>query len=381
MRWILGLSLLLLGGVPTGGAVLPSIVGGWGATVREQALPDSLERLAGQDAALLRECGILAAERATYSGARGQFTVTLYRMRDSTASYAAYTLLRGVEMSPSDLTEKSSVSRDRVLALVGNLLVDVGTPGAASVADLKTLLASVGLQAEMNPFPTLWQYLPSQGLAPNSARYVLGPIALRRVLPDLDLPRNPDWIGFSEGVEAEIASYRLKGQSMGLLLARYPTPQAALRRLEELNKWFVVNPDATEEDKSPRQSSAESRPTLYIERTGPLLAMVTGSRSATLAKGLLAHVQFEREITWNEPSWRAKERPFIEMLVMVFIGSGVLIVYLIVSSLAFGFFRVAVTKMMPGKIFDRPAELEFLQMRLTDKSLGAKDFYNESDGA
>jgi hypothetical protein len=381
LRWILGLSLLLLGGVPSRGAVLPSIVGGWGATVREQALPESLERLAGQDAALLRECGIRDAERATYSGAGGQFTVTLYRMRDSTSSYAAYTLLRGAEMSPSDLTEKSSVSRDRVLALVGNMLVDVGKPGAASVADLKTLLASVGLQAEMAPFPTLWQYLPSQGLAANSARYVLGPIALQRVLPDLELPRDQDWIGFSDGAEAEIANYRVKGQSMGLLLARYPTPQAALRRLEELNKWFAVNPDATEEDNSPGKSSAESRPTLYIERTGQLLAMVTGSRSATLAKGLLAHVQFEREIVWNEPSWRAKERPFIELLVMVFVGSGVIIVYLIISSLAFGFFRIAVTKMLPGKVFDRPGELEFLQMRLSDKSLGAKDFYKGGDSS
>lgn len=341
-------------------------------------MPEALQSLADGDAALLRECGIQGAERATYTAAGGRFFVTLYRMRDATSSYAAYTALRVAEMTASDLTEKSAVSRDRILAVVGNLLVDVRSPGVASLADLKTLVASIKLQAELAPFPTLWQYLPSQGLVPNSARYVLGSIGLQRALPDSGLLLGQDWIGFSTGAEAQVAHYRLQEQSVSLLLASYPTPQVALRRLAEWNNWFVVNPDEADAEKGKSDGSTDPRPTIYVQRTGSLLAVVVGSRSAALARGLLAHVQFEREIVWTEPSWKARERPFVELLLMVFVGTGVILLYLMVSSLAFGFIRVAVTKVLPGKVFDRPSDLEFLQLRLGAKPFQTKDLHKDS---
>lgn len=379
MRSFLRLTLLLLlGGVPAAGVILPGAVGGFRASTREQVLPAALERLAGDDSALLRECGLREAERATYTGAGGRFTVTLYRMRDATSAYAAYTLLRSEDMVPSDLEEKSAVSRERILAVVGNLLVDIAEPGSASMANLKTLLASVSLQAEITPFPILWQSLPAKGLVPNSARYLLGPIALQREFTVPSAAPNPDWVGFSAGAEAQAAHYRLRGQSISLLLAIYPTPQGAQQKLEEWKRTFVINPEAPEAGMAATGEPPDSRPTLYVERRGALVAVVAGSPSATLAKGLLAQVQYEPEIVWNEPGWRATERPFIELLVMVFVGSGVIILYLIISSLAFGFFRLAVKKLLPGKVFDRPRDMEILQLGLYSKPIEAKDFYMDS---
>jgi hypothetical protein len=376
LRSFPGLALiLLLGGIPAAGVTLPGAVGDFRASEREQVHPATLERLAGDDSALLRECGVREAERATYTSAGGRFTVRLYRMRDATSSYAAYTVLRTEDMAASDLAEKSAVSRERVLAVVGNLLVDIAEPGAASVANLKNLLASVSLQAEITPFPILWQSLPAQGLVPNSARYLLGPIALQRAFTVSNAAPTQDWVGFSAGAEAQAARYRLRGQSISLLLAVYPTPQAAQQKLEEWKRIFVINPEA---GKTATVDPPDSRPVLFVERRGALLAAVAGSPSATLAKGLLAQVEYERELMWNEPGWRATERPFIELLLMVFVGSGVIIIYLIVSSLAFGIFRLAIKRLLPGKIFDRPGEMEILQLGLHSKPIEAKDFYTDS---
>src|SRR2546422_10760590 len=113
-------------------------------------------------------------------------------------------------MSPTNLTQYSSVSPRRALVVAGNLLLEVTGSGVPRLTpDLKALVTQLASHADKAPFPTLVQYLPTLGRISQSERYVLGPLALNRLLP----LGNGDWLGFANGAEAVLARYRVKGRS------------------------------------------------------------------------------------------------------------------------------------------------------------------------
>lgn len=377
--------------VPAGAApatsnrVLPASVGAWSSSQTQLVRPESLETFSPGDAPILREYGLLDAERTIYENAGRQLIVTLYRMRDASAAYGAYTFLRSADMAASDLAEKSAVGRDRVLVVERNLLLDVAGTGTASLADLKALVAKITPFAEMTPYPTIWEYLPTQGFVPNSDHYVLGPKALEHLFPRTKIRPNSgqdnslthqsvsasDWVGFSDGAEAELAGYRLHGEAVALLLVRYPTRQITTKHLEALGKLFVVNP--------PGDVAAvphDALPALFVVRKSALLAIVVGTQSPAVASALIRGVQYETQLTWSEPSWKATEKPFVELLYGVFVGTGVLLIYGVVASLAFGLVRLTVKRMLPNRVFDRPNQMEVLQLGIYSKPIEAKDFYS-----
>lgn len=391
------LTLCLLFGLAAGASpaapngMLPSSVGAWTSPGVQQVRPEALESIVGDDAAILREYGILAAERALYSRAGRQLTVTLYRMRDSSAAYGAFTYFRSADMAASDMAERSAAGRDRLLAIEGNLLLDVSAPGTASLADLKALVARISSAAERAPFPTLGDYLPAQGLVANSDHYLLGPAALERQVrpaagaahdnaaPDTFAAALPsalhgaDWLGFSDGAEAEWARYRLRGETVPLILVRYPTRQMATKHLDALGKAFLINPSsAALADPGP----SDPPPAIFVVRKGSLLAIVGGTRSPELAAELFRGIQYETSLTWSEPTWKVTEKPFVLMLYEVFVGTGVILVYAIVASLAFGFFRLIVKRLFPNRVFDRSEQLDVLQIGIYSKPIESKDFYS-----
>jgi hypothetical protein len=40
----------------------------------------------------------------------------------------------------------------------------------------------------------------------------------------------------------------------------------------------------------------------------------------------------------------------------------------IVAGIAFGGFRVAIKRLLPGKVFDRPEDVEFISLHLSDRT-------------
>lgn len=378
------LSLMLV--IPKGATrALPASIGQWNSTQSQQVQPAALETVAAGDAAILREYGIFNAEHVLYQSGSRQLSVTLYHMRDSSAAYGAYTYLRTPDMATSDLAEKSAVGRDRVLVVEGNLLLDVSGPASASLADLKALVAKIAPAADRAPYPTIWEYLPSQGLIPNSDHYLLGPAALGRLFPmagaqpngalnhgpAADPPADTDWVGFDDGAEAEFARYRLHGEPVSLLLVSYPTRQMATKHLVALGKIFDVNPASEAAPASPGQ-----RPPIFVVRKSALLAIVAGTRSHSLAAQLIRGVQYETSLTWSEPAWKATEKPFVALLYDVFVGTGVILIYGAVASLAFGLVRLAIKRLFPNRVFDRPNQMEVLQLGIYSKPIEAKDFYS-----
>lgn len=361
-RALLTAALSLLAALPAAAqGLLPPSFAGWSSTQSAEIAASDMERSRVANAAVLREYGIVAAEQRTYSRGAENLQVILCRMRDPSGAYGAYSFLRAGDMASAKLSEHSSISGRRALVLTGNVLLDISGKDLISLEpDLKALVGSVAPRAESGPYPPLWQHLPLNGFVPRSDRYVLGPVALHQLMPLAD----GDWLGFSNGVEAELARYRLNGQEMTLLLADYPTPQIATQKFEELSKRFDLNGHRT-----------AGRPRLFARREMTLIALVADAHSEATAEPLLTQVSSGTELTWNEPSFSLTDPSVSAMIVGTLIGTGILCLFTLIAGLAFGGVRLVVKRLMPGRVFDRPESMQILQLGLSSKPIEAKDFY------
>jgi len=346
----------------------------------QQVLPHSLGPLSGTTngepfsslgsaaplPSVLAEYGVRATESVTYvsatTGVPEQMRATVFEMKDPSGAYGLYSFLRAPDMARADLSEHSSRSRDRALVLTGNLVLNIEGQDLTKLDNsLRTLVAAAAAHAQDGPLPTLWQHLPQQGLVERSDRYILGPQTLNQLFPG----NLGDSLGFSKGAEAELARYRLAGHEVMLLIADFPTPGFATEQLTELEKRFNVN--------GSRPDSGS--PPLFARRTLTLLAVVSGAPTEADANALLNQVQSGTQLTWDEPTFQFKE-PTIEMMVVgAILGTGVICGFALVAGLAFGGFRLFIKRMLPGKIFDRGAQLQVLQLGLASKPINAEDFY------
>lgn len=266
-------------------------------------------------------------------------------------------------MAPDDLAPHSLFSRQRALLLIGNLVFEVTGPDLYPArAALKNLAAQFSRQADASPYPTVGEYLPAAGRVRNSERFLLGPVGLARALPGMQ----GDWVGFNLGAEAELARYRVSGEEAVLILISYPTPQVAARRVPEIARAFAANP---------AQRISSDRPAVFLRRTSSLVAVVAQTSSQSLADSLLANIHYQDVITWNEPRHTLTDPPWSQVVVGMFVGTGIVMLFAIVAGIGFGGIRLLVKFLLPGKVFDRPNQVEILQLGISSKPIEAKDFY------
>lgn len=338
--------------------VLPSSFSGWmasGSTVAHLSLPDA-------QASAFHEYALTAAEQGAYAHAGATFEVTGYAFKDPSGAYGAYSYLITPDLKRADFTEHSSISPDRALILVGNVVLDIhGKDLPSHQADLKALISAVQPHTQSGPLPTLWQHLPEKNFVARSDHYVLGPQTLNQLFP----VALGDSIGFSRGAEAELGRYKVNGRDETLLIADFPTPGFAMQQLADLQKQFNV--DGSKPD--------SISPPLFAKRDYTLLAIVSGAPTQADAKMILDQVQSGTQLTWDEPTFQFKE-PSIEMMVVgSIVGAGIICGFALVAGLAFGGFRLFIKRLMPGRVFDRTEQVQVLQMGLVSKPINAEDFY------
>lgn len=339
-------------GAPAGGIPSPAV--GNGDHVASMA--------ASQQAAARQEYGFASGEQATYSKGNDKLQVTLYRMKDPSGAYGMYSYLRSADMPRAEMTDHSAMSRERALLLDGNLVFDIhGADLQRFGKDLNALVAAVSPKAQQGPLPTISEHLPTKGFIERSDKYILGPQTLNQFFP----VTTNDWLGFDGGAEAEVARYRVDGRELNLLLADFPTPQTAQKKLAQLQRDYHVNAPATESNDSP----------IFARRSITLLALVSGARTLEEANKLLDQIQSGTEVTWNEPTFQFKEPPITTMIVGAIIGTGVICCFALISGLAFGGFRLAVKRWLPDKVFDRSSQMQVLQLGLGSKPINSEDFY------
>lgn len=338
-------------------AVLPKQFGQWsGAPAERPAQTRAPE--------LQRELGEISLEVSGYANGNKQIVAILEKFKDPSGAYEAYTLKLRPEMQPSDIRKLSAVAPDRVLMLIGNFVLEVQQSKSISTADLRALASAVESKADHTPLPPIRSYLPEEGLLQGTQRYALGPVGFDAALTDLNESKfstlTPE-IGFATGAEAMVASYRAAANKLqDLVIIDYPTPQIAEQRLRHIQAVIAANPGLAGTS---------------VERKASLLSMVLSPVSAQAAAQLREEIRYQTEVTWSEPSQTLTDPPWLVVVKDIFVGTLAFCGIAIVLGIAFGGVRVLTKKFFPGKVFDRPEDMEVLQLGLSGKRIDPRDFY------
>ena len=145
-----------------------------------------------------------------YSDGTQKVGVILRQFRDPSGAYEAYTAEFGPNMHPSTVGGPSAIDQERLLLLLGNLILEVRPPQNPTTDELQQLAAMVRKHSSQTPLPPIRTYLPS-GFSDGTQRYALGPAALRNALNSLKKEEFTSLVseaGFASGAEAMIAEYR-----------------------------------------------------------------------------------------------------------------------------------------------------------------------------
>jgi hypothetical protein len=336
---------------PTQAPVLPDAFGAWHVTscVDRPEHPD-----------LSQEAGMREFRACGFSLGKQNAGIWAGRYRDPSSAYEVYTSLLRPTMRPSTVGGFTGVDDKGLLALVGDVVVEVLQPRNISTTDLQQLTSIIAEKSNKTPLPPIRAFLPQEDLENATQRYALGPEAFRRAAETLERPELSSLaqvVGFSSGAEAMLARYKAGAL---LILIDYPTPQLAELHLRHLE---------TSLPEKAKQGGAT------IERKGSLLSIVMSPATPGYAAKLRDGVNYQTQVTWNEPSGTATDPPWGVVLYRIFVGTGIFMVAAVVLGIGFGGLRIFTKRLFPGKVFDRPEQMEVLQLGLSGKRIDPRDFY------
>ena len=329
-----------------GNDFLPQSFAGWTKSGAVQSTTDPANADAAYPA-VLKEYGFADAETATYTRADGRkLTVKAARFNDATGAYGAFTFYRQPSMGTERIGTKAASANQRVLFFRDNILVDakfdrLTEMSAAELRELAGMLPAAKASAEN--LPSLPGYLPKGHAVENSAKYILGPQALAAQKG----PLTPELVDFSHDPEILIQDYSSASGPLTLMLIQYPTPQIAGERLRALQ--------------SAEQSSPNS---LLVRRSGPLVDVVTGAVGSSEAHALLNSVNYEAEVTWNEATSMSKRDNIGNLIVGVFALTGIVLLISLIFGIFFGGIRILMKRLFPDRVFDRPEDVDIIQLHL-----------------
>ena len=291
MKRLLAICVLLAGSVWAAdkpAPILPQRFAGWeqSAPAKASASPADADPA---NAALLAEYGFTGFEGATYTKPGRTLKIKAARFKDRSAAYGAFTFYKTPEMITEQIGDQASSANNHVLFYRGNVLIEAvfDRETAMSAAELRELADDLSVPKEevAKGQPPIIDYIPRQSYAKNSVKYVLGPVGMTAIAS----PIQPDLVDFSKSPEVALAKYNSSDGTATLTLIAYPTPQIAAERLRAINAALDNKPDAHAEQDN-----------FVSKRTGPLVAVVTGAIPTGEAKSLLASVNYEADVTWNE---------------------------------------------------------------------------------
>jgi hypothetical protein len=96
--------------------------------------------------------------------------------------------------------------------------------------------------------------------------------------------------------------------------------------------------------------------------------VINGNIPEREAQSLLASVNYDADVTWNQPT-RPNPRDNIGGLIVgIFTLVGVILVAALIFGFAFGGVRVIAKKLFPNRVFDRPEDVEIIRLDLQEKS-------------
>jgi hypothetical protein len=346
--------------------ILPQSFAGWTTSAPAAALaPSALDSLLGPDALAFREYVVKSIEQRTYTQGNQSASITLYRLRDPSSAYGAYTFLHNDSLTNVALGSYAGASRNRAVIVVGEMLLDVAAPPQQERppdADLKQLADQLDKKADHTPYPFIGEHLPAPGRVAGSVHYVIGPLSLAHFVPI----GTDDWMGYDYSAESILAKYRVGPNEETLIVTSYPTQQVAAKKFADMLRRFTFDPPG---------GVPPGQTVLFGKRVSSYVAVVVGAASRQAANKILDQVGYESNVTWNEPKQSYTEPGINTMIVEAFVGTGVIMLFAIAAGIGFGGVRVLAKIFLPNKIFDREKQIEILQLGISSKPIKAKDFY------
>jgi hypothetical protein len=340
--------------------LLPQQFGGW----EMQGHPQRSTDPAAADpanAGVLKEYRFSDLESSTYTRDDGRtLKIRVARFADASGAFGAYTFYLQPEMAKEQIDDQGASLGQRVLFYRGNVLVDAqfSMQSAMSVAQLRELAGALphptGNTANL---PTFIEFMPHRGYVANTQKYVMGPAALAALAP----PVSADLVDFNASSEVSLARYSTSSGEATLMLISYPTPQLAAEHLRRI--------DSAHQLARPQEGTAsvENAGSFSDKRTGPIIAIATGPVSASDAKSLLGMVNWEASVTWNQATDNAQARDLYMLILNIVVLCGILAGLAVVAGVAFGGIRILMKRWYPDRVFDRPEQMEFISLRLTEK--------------
>jgi len=157
-----------------------------------------------------------------------------------------------------------------------------------------------------------------------------------------------------------IAEYRNGKDSAGLLLLEYPTPQLAEQHLRHLEQAL---------------SPAAKQAGTTIERKASLLSLILKPSSGAYGDTLRSAVNYETHVTWHEPTHTITDPPWTTILGKIFISTGLFMVWPWSWAWRSAGASGGENLFSQAKVFDRPEQMDVLQLGLSGKRINSRDFY------
>ena len=339
--------------------LLPPQFGGWEiqGSAQKSADPAVADPT---NAAVLKEYRFTDLASSTYTRDDGRtLKIRAARFADASGAFGAYTFYLQPEMTKEQIGDQGASLGQRVLFYRGNVMVDVlfSRESAMSGAELRELAGALprpnGSAANL---PTFIEFMPRRGYVANTQKYVMGPAALAALAP----PVSADLVDFNASSEVSLGRYNTSSGEATLMLISYPTPQLAAEHLRRI--------DAAHQMTQPQAgvSSIENAGSFFDKRTGPIVAVATGPVSDADAKSLLGMVNYEASVTWNTPTENTQARDLYMLILNIVVLCAILAGLAIVAGVAFGGIRILMKRWYPDKVFDRPEQMEFISLHLTE---------------
>ena len=111
---------------------------------------------------------------------------------------------------------------------------------------------------------------------------------------------------------------------------------------------------------------------MLVRRSGPLLDVVTGAIGSDEAQKLLNSVNYEAEVTWNEATSLSKRDNIGNLIVAVFALIGIILLISLIFGVFFGGIRILAKRLFPNRVFDRPEDVEIIQLHLREDGRSSK---------
>jgi hypothetical protein len=341
--------------------ILPQQFAGWQMQGTAQTSKDS-NTADPTNAALLKEYGFTDFASATYKSADGRtLKIRAARFADASGAFGAFSFYQQPEMAREEIGDEGASLNRRVLFYRGHIVVEAlfseeSVMSAASLRELAGVLPRPAGNA--GNLPPILAFMPHHGYAPHTEKYAEGPLALAAI----ESPLSGELVDFASSPEVALGQYSTPSGAATLMLIEYPTPALSAAHLRSIEAAYHAP------QSKPGVAGVESVGPLFAKRTGPIVAIASGTLSQNDAQTLLGAVNWDASVTWNENTYFDKKNNIANLLVNIIILCIIVGALSLAAGVAFGGVRILLRRLLPGPVFGNADQTEFISLNLEEEA-------------